>query len=127
MEDYRLVTDKNENRHTNLKKSKCLNLIIGCTLSVVLCIVLLIVSILHVMWIHMHGTEQSIKTNSIKDRNDNYYIMLPVHANNGTEVTKTSVPYNKVPTAESTVFLLKLVGILALCSTTSLPVDREFI
>lgn len=57
----------------------------------------------------MHGTEQSIKTDSIKDQNDNYYIMLPVHANNGTLVTKTSVPYNKVPTAESTVFLLKLI------------------
>jgi hypothetical protein len=59
------------------------------------------------------------KTDSIKDQNDNYYIMLPVHANNGTVVTKTSVPYNKVPTAESTVFLLKLVGILAICSTKS--------
>jgi len=127
MGEYRLVTgisSSSENRHKNVKKSKYLNLIIGCTLiSVVLCIVLLIVLILNVMWIHMHGTEQSIKTDSIKDQNDNYYIMLPVHANNGTVVTKTSVPYNKVPTAESTVFLLKLVSILAICSTRSLPVD----
>ena len=129
MEEYRLVTDisssvsYSENRHKNVKKSTYLNLIIGCTLSVVLCIVLLIVSILNVMWIHMNDSEQSIKTDSIKDLNGNYYIMLPVHANNGTVVTKTSVLYNKVPTAESTVFLLKLVGILAICSTKSLRVD----
>ena len=133
MEEYRLVTgisssldskiSYSENRHKNVKKSTYLNLIIGCTLSVVLCIVLLIVSILNVMWIHMNECEQSIKTDSIKNQNDNYYIMLPVHANNGTVVTKTSVPYNKVPTAESTVFLLKLVGILAICSTNSLRVD----
>lgn len=132
MEEYRLVTDissssdskisHNENRHKTVKKSKYLNLIIGCTLSVVLCIVLLIVSILIVMSIHM----QSIKTDSIKDQNDNYYIMLPVHANDGTVGTKTSVPYNKVPTAESTVFLLKLVGILAICLTRSLPVDDRY-
>ena len=71
----------------------------------------------------MNECEQSIKTDSIKNQNDNYYIMLPVHAYNGTVVTKTSVPYNKVLTAESTVFLLKLVGILAICSTNSLRVD----
>ena len=112
-----------ENRHKNVQKSTYFNLIIGCTLSVVLCIVLLIVSILNVMWIHMNECEQSIKTDSIKNQNDNYYIMLPVHAYNGTVVTKTSVPYNKVLTAESTVFLLKLVGILAICSTNSLRVD----
>ena len=68
MEEYRLVTDisssldskisYSENRHKNVKKSTYLNLIIGCTLSLVLCIVLLIVSILNVMWIHMNDSEQ---------------------------------------------------------------------
>jgi hypothetical protein len=69
MEEYRLVTDisssldskisDSENRHQNVKKSTYLNLIIVCTLSVVLCIVLLIASILNVMWIHMNECEQT--------------------------------------------------------------------